>query len=102
MESTSVMDFIFDAIFTTHPGTSDEALGLVLSRGEFIVDRHNVSKNEINKHLLALGNALYQLCIDCARLFVLGGKTLFDALHKMVNPVQQNIQPQQPVRRRQR
>lgn len=80
--STSVIDFILDAILATHPGTSDEALGLEFSKGLFM---HNKKKKEplqeVGDHLAALGKALYQLCFYLATMFIIGGKLMFDTLH---------------------
>lgn len=85
MESTSVRDFIFDAMFATHPGTSDEGLGLEFSKGLSMSNKNKKKEpmQEIGDHVLTLIKALYQLCVYLATLFIVGGKFAFDALYEV-------------------
>jgi hypothetical protein len=65
-----------------------------------MTNRHTVAQKEISKHFLTLVQALYQLCVDCARLFVMGGKLLFDSLDELMNPVQEKAKTNFPSRKR--
>lgn len=98
MESTSVSDFMLDAISATHLGTSDEALGLEFSERSLM--EKNKAINEIGKHLAVLAKTLYQLCLFCARIIIIAGKTLFDELDRMTCNIGTPVESNEPVRRK--
>lgn len=58
----------------------------------------NESQNEIGKHLLAFAQALYQLCVYCAKMFIVGGKLLFDELYKLIPYSEQTLKTNEPAK----
>lgn len=85
--STSVSDFMLDAILATHPGTSDEALGFGFSELEKFMSADQKDKNasnELRKHIVTFAKSLYQLCVYLATLIIIGGKFAFDAMYEGV------------------